>query len=381
MKLLAIFDSFKECMTSLQAGRAAAAGLEHTLPGTSVIVLPGADGGEGTAEVMGECRGGEAVDCFAHDPFMRPVTARYYYCASDRSAYLDFASASGLSLLNAEERDPMLASSFGTGELIRHAIAHGAEKVTVCFGGSATNDGGAGMLQGLGGKFLREDGSEIYEAMCPALIRETDRVDFGALEALCRGVRFEGLYDSDVVFSGAQGASFQFSRQKGATGFMPGVLNGLLEELREKYSEWKGYWCHEAAGAGAAGGAGGALMWMCDAELRAGGEAVLDAVGFDSLLTPDTIVLTGEGKSDFQTLTGKFPLRVLMRGKKYGVPVVLFSGTVVDRELLCEVGFEDAISITPEYMSLSEALQRETAECNMMKNVAEYFRGHDASGN
>ena len=342
MKTLLALDSFKGCLTAPEAVDAAASALAES----DVCRLPLSDGGEGFAECLAGCMGGVFRTVRVHDPLGRPVEARYALLEGGRIAVIETAAASGLTLLNPDELDPLSASSFGTGELIQDAIQQGVNEIWIGLGGTAVMDCGAGLLQ--------------------------------ALSPLPPDIRIHAFHDVDVPLTGPAGAPAVFGPQKGADA--EGVAE-LERRFRRQAEAWKkeyGLDPDQVPGAGAAGGIGAALAICLRAEMHAGIAAVLEAVRFQERLAGCGLVLTGEGKADRQTLTGKVPFGVLQATRRYApeIPVVLLAGKVEDRDELLAAGFDAVIQVTPEESLKSKYLEKSIARENLRRSVQDlpYFR-------
>ena len=342
MTPLLALDSFKGCLTAPEAVDAAAA----ALAGCDVCRMPLSDGGEGFAECLVGCLGGTFRTVLVHDPLGRPVKARYALLEEGRTAVVETAAASGITLLKPEELDPLSASSIGTGELIQDAINQGIDNVFIGLGGTAVMDCGAGLLQ--------------------------------ALAPLPDGLRIHAFYDVDVPLTGPTGAPAVFGPQKGAD--EQGVAE-LERRFRRQAEAWKAQYGIDPdrlPGAGAAGGIGAALALCLGAEMHAGIEAVLEAVHFTDRVRKCDLVITGEGKADRQTLTGKVPFGVLQATRRYapGIPVILLAGKVEDREALSAAGFDAIIQVTPEESLKNNYLDKSFARENIRRAVQDlvYFR-------
>ena len=342
MTPLLALDSFKGCLTAPEAVDAAAA----ALAGCDVCRMPLSDGGEGFAECLVGCLGGTFRTVLVHDPLGRPVKARYALLEGGRTAVVETAAASGITLLKPEELDPLSASSIGTGELIQEAINQGVDTVVIGLGGTAVMDCGAGLLQ--------------------------------ALAPLPDGLRIHAFYDVDVPLTGPTGAPAVFGPQKGAD--EQGVAE-LERRFRRQAEAWKAQYGIDPdrlPGAGAAGGIGAVLALCLGAEMHAGIEAVLEAAHFADRVRKCDLVITGEGKADRQTLTGKVPFGVLQATHRYapGIPVILLAGKVEDREALSAAGFDAIIQVTPEESLKNNYLDKSFARENILRAVQDlvYFR-------
>ena len=335
MKILLALDSFKGCLTAPEAVDAAASALaEH-----DTVYLSLSDGGEGFSACLAGCVGGVFRTVPVHDPLGRPLQARYALLEGGRTAVIETAAASGLTLLKLEERDPLIASSIGTGELMQDAVQQGVEEIWIGLGGTAVMDCGAGLLQ--------------------------------AIAPLPAGVKIHAFYDVDVPLTGPSGAAVLFGPQKGADA--EGVAE-LERRFRRQAEAWKAKYGIEPdsiPGAGAAGGIGAALAIVLGAEMHAGNDAILQAVGFPERVKDCGLVITGEGKADRQTLTGKVPYGVLCATRRNapGIPVVLLAGKVEDREELLAAGFDAVIQVTPEASLKSNYLEKSVARENIRRAV------------
>ena len=342
MTPLLALDSFKGCLTAPEAVDAAASALE----GRDVCRMPLSDGGEGFSTCLAACLGGVFRTVPVQDPLGRPAEARYALLEGGRIAVIETAAASGLTLLKPEERNPLIASSFGTGQLIQDAINQGVEEIWIGLGGTAVMDCGAGLLQ--------------------------------ALTPLPGGIRFRAFFDADVPLTGPAGAPAVFGPQKGAD--EEGVVE-LERRFCRQAEAWKAQYGidpDQIPGAGAAGGIGAALAICLGAEMHAGIDAVLTFVHFAERVRECGLVITGEGKADRQTLTGKVPFGVLKATRRYapGIPVVLLAGQVEDRHELLAAGFDAVIQVTPEESLKDNYLKKSFARENIRRAVQDlmYFR-------
>ena len=342
MTTLLALDSFKGCLTAPEAVDAAAA----ALAGRDVCRMPLSDGGEGFAECLIGCLGGSFRTAHVHDPLGRPVEARYALLEGGRTAVIETAAASGITLLKPEELDPLSASSIGTGELMQEAIHQGVEEIWIGLGGTAVMDCGADLLQ--------------------------------AFAPLPEGIRIHAFYDADVHLTGPTGAPAVFGPQKGAD--EQGVV-ALERRFRRQAEAWKAQYGidpDQVPGAGAAGGIGAALAVCLGAEMHAGIGAVLEAVHFADRVRECRLVITGEGKADRQTLTGKVPFGVLQATRRHapGIPVVLLAGKVEDRDALQAAGFDAVIQVTPEESLINNYLDKSFARENIRRAIQDlvYFR-------
>ena len=358
MKVVVAPDSFKACLSSREAGLAIARGIREACPEAEVQCVSVADGGEGTVEAVISALGGRLCRARVSDPLGRSVEA-FYGLAGD-TAVLEMASASGLPLLSPEERDPLLASTYGTGELIRSALESGCRRFLIGIGGSATNDAGTGMLEALGWRFYDAAGGLVHG--CGAALEQIVRVDDTAVLPTLRESEFIVACDVDAPFCGPDGAACVFAPQKGAS---PAVVRRLDAGLRAFAAVVKastGVSLDErVAGAGAAGGLGGAFLAFLGASLVRGVDMVLDAVGIDRMLEGADCVVTGEGRMDGQTARGKLSAGVLERARAHGLPVFALCGTVAEGTLPEETGFDRIIAVS-DGIPLEVAMQQEVAK-------------------
>lgn len=342
MRILLAIDSFKGCLSSADAEQAVSQGIKQSLPGAQVLSVPVSDGGEGMLDAFAAAMQATLVTCAAHDPLMRPITARYGL-APDGTAIVEMAQASGLALLQPEERNPLIATSFGTGELIADALRRGCKRLIVGLGGSATVDGGRGMLQALGATI------------------GNDEVDLS--QSLLAGCNVPVTIAGDVrnPLLGNNGAATVFGPQKGATPAMVSELEHQMEYWADLTAHTVGHDCRNTPGAGAAGGLGFALLAYMNATMRSGIDLLMDLLDFDRLLAGCDLAVTGEGSADRQTLMGKLPGGILRRAQQHGIPTLLIAGRVSDRQALLDAGFAEVHCINPADSPLSECMQPDIA--------------------
>ena len=354
MTIIVAIDSFKGCLSSREANQAIASGIRQRMPDAEVVQIPVSDGGEGWLDAFSA---GSTGKCFQQitvnvkDPLLRPIAAPYLI--HDDTAIIEIAMASGLTLLSKEERNPMRATSYGTGQLIVDAVRRGCRHIIVGLGGSATSDCGIGMLHAIIDSLSKGTGWDG--------LRDLD------------GIRFTIATDVTNPLCGEHGAAHVFAPQKGATPAMVASLDARARRFAEASARHFGYDRQDEPGAGAAGGLGYAFLQYMDAECRPGIELLLDAIGFDALLAHADLVITGEGSADRQTLMGKLPLGILRRARSHGVPVALIAGRVADRDALLAAGFSHVECINPPGISLEEAIRPETAKKNLMHTIPVLF--------
>lgn len=345
MNIVVAIDSFKGCLSSKEANLAAAEGLKDVCPDAEVVQVAVSDGGEGFLEAFLPVLGGTLIEVTVCDPLMRPVRANYLL--HGQTAVIEMAQASGLTLLQREERNPMVATSYGTGQLVADAVRKGARHIIVGLGGSATSDAGIGMLQALTDSF--HGGGQWHP-----------------IKALA-DVRFTIASDVTNPLCGPSGAAHVFAPQKGATPEEVLALDERARAFADRSGHLFGYDRSEDSGAGAAGGLGYAFLQYLDAECRPGIDLLLDAVGFEGLLKDADLIITGEGSADGQTLMGKLPKGILNRAA--GVPVWLIAGKVSNREALLEAGFARVQCINPPDITFEEAMRKEVAIRNIKNSL------------
>ena len=343
-KIIVAIDSFKGCLTSTEANRAAAEGIRQRMPDAEVVQIPVSDGGEGWLEAFQAALGGRLVDVNVKDPLMRPVMAQYLI--KDDTAVIEIAKASGLTLLLPEERNPLVATSYGTGQLVVDAVRRGCRNIIVGLGGSATSDCGIGMLRAIIDSFAKQGSWDDVTAL--------------------RDVHFTIATDVTNPLCGENGAAHVFAPQKGATPEMVLLLDARAKRFAEVSAKHFGYDRQDMPGAGAAGGLGYAFLQYLDADCKAGIQLLLEAIRFDETVKDASLVITGEGSADRQTLMGKLPFGILQRAKAYNVPVTLIAGRVKDSQLLLDAGFSRVECINPPGLSIEEAMKPETAKKNIM---------------
>lgn len=342
MKIVVASDSYKGCLTSKEVAHYISCALGKLLPDAQIVQLNVSDGGEGTLMVLSEIMQGEILYDMASDPLGRPIRAGYM--VSDTLAVIESASVCGLTLLSKDERNPLITSSRGLGELIVRAVERGCKKFIIGLGGSATNDGGEGMLS------------------AP-----------GFLEAV-RGKEFIVACDVDTPFLGENGATRVFARQKGATPEQVEILENRMQKIAAKILLRTGVDVAMMPGAGAAGGLGGAFFAYLNATLSSGADLVLDAIDFQKHILDADLVITGEGCSDFQTLKGKLPFGILRRSQNIGVPVALLSGEIKDKKMLIDAGFAYIERVSSKEVPLCISMKSEVAKENIERATETLIR-------
>ena len=366
MKIVIASDSFKGSLTSVEVAQAATRGIKAVYPDCDVVAVNVADGGEGTVEAVVDALGGEIVHTTVSDPLGRPIQARYGIAG--KKAIIEMAAASGLPLLSYEERNPWITSTYGTGEIIMDAIQRGCSQFLIGIGGSATNDAGMGMLQALGFKFYDFNGQEIIDCRGGRLQDIADLDDTFVPKAV-REAQFIVACDVDTPFCGPEGAAPVFAPQKGADAEMVAKLDAGMTSFAHVIENKYGINIVPVAGAGAAGGMGGGFRAFLNASLQRGIDMVLNAIDFDYTIQSADLIITGEGKIDFQTAKGKTAAGVLARAKKQNIPVIAIGGCVEICESVKQMAFAGIYPITEEKLPLEIAMQAEVAAMNVEKTV------------
>lgn len=373
MKVVIAIDSLKGSLSSIEAGNAAADGVRAAMPGATVVVKPLADGGEGTTDALIEGMGGEKVTLQVTGPLGETVEAYYGWITGRQMAVLEMAAAAGITLLPDGKGDPMRASTRGVGEMILDALDRGCRNFLIGIGGSATNDGGIGMLQALGFRFLDADGEKVGEGA--QALGNVVQVDCAGADPRLVSCQFRIACDVTNPLCGRNGATYVFGPQKGVTEEMKQPLDVAMARYGQAVAKAIGTDYMQEPGTGAAGGLGFAFRSFLKAELTPGIELILDAVGLEQELTDADYAITGEGKLDFQTAMGKAPVGVAKLAKKHGVRVLAFAGSVTKEAGACNAAGIDAFfPIVRGVTTLEEAMKKEVAAENMRESVEQVFR-------
>ncbi|OTA17458.1 hypothetical protein Xvie_00842 [Xenorhabdus vietnamensis] len=355
MKIVIAPDSFKESLSALQVAQAIERGFKEVYPQADYIKLPMADGGEGTVESLVAATGGKRIVCTVTDPLGQPVEAFFGLLGDGKTAVIEMAAASGLHLVPIAQRNPMITTSYGTGELILAALEHGAHKLILGIGGSATNDGGAGMMQALGANL--SDGNGHALPFGGAALTRLESIDLSNLDPRLRQIELTVACDVNNPLCGEQGASAVFGPQKGATPEMVKSLDSALHHYGAKMESLTGKSVIDAIGTGAAGGMGASLLGCLGARLQSGIEIVIDTLKLEEAIQGADLVITGEGRIDSQTIQGKTPIGVARVAKKFAIPTIaLVGGMSRDYHVVHQHGLDAVFSIIPEVCSLSDAL-------------------------
>jgi len=352
-RVVAAIDSFKGCLRSAEANAAAAAGVREVWPDAQVREVTVSDGGEGFMEAFFAATGGEIQSVQVHDPLMREVSAKYLL--NGQKAVIEVAEACGLWRLTKEELNPLIATSYGVGELILDAVEKGAKEIIVGLGGSGTSDAGKGML-------------EVIKTAATTLKEQRPVKDPEGRGDAAERVKYIIATDVNNPLCGENGAAAVFGPQKGATPEMVKELDARARLFAEESAQHMGHDRSNEPGAGAAGGLGYAFMQYLDAERRSGIELLLETIDFDRMTQAADLVITGEGAADRQTLMGKLPTGILRHAGK--TPVCLIAGKISDGEALVQAGFAEAVCINPPHLALEEAMRPEVAQRNIRETVA-----------
>lgn len=372
MKIVVAPDSFKECLSSREVSKSISRGIKKVLPLTTIVEIPISDGGEGLIDALVDSTG-KTVLVTVKDPLLRNIQAEYGILEDGVTAVIEMAKASGLELLSEAEKNPMITSTYGTGQLILDALNKGCSKLIIGIGGSATNDGGVGMVQALGGHFLKKDGTEIDiggggldELYSIDLTKFDQRVHNSLVLVAC---------DVTNPLTGANGASQIYGAQKGGS---QNELN-LLDENLIHYAAIIRSQLHKdverISGSGAAGGLGAALFVFLNAELRSGIDLIIETLDLEKYMENADLVITGEGKIDAQTLQGKTLLGIATLAKRHHVPVIAIAGKVDnDIENIYEAGITSIFSIVNEPMELKEAISNAASLIELtVQNIMKTF--------
>ncbi len=368
-KIIVAADSFKGSLSSTAVASAVERGVHAVFPACEVRKVVIADGGEGTVGALVASLGGRIVTLTVSDPLMRPVEARYGVVDDGTSAVIEMAAASGLPLLTAGERNPLKTTTYGTGEMIAHALRAGCRRFLVGIGGSATNDAGTGMLAALGFRFLDAAGNALPG--CGESLGKIETIDVSGMAEGLAEAQFTVACDVTNPFAGPTGAAYIFAPQKGADAQMVSRLDDGMHRFATVLQRYNGTDVQALAGAGAAGGLGGGFAALLGARLVPGLRMVLDALGFDALLQGADLVITGEGKLDAQTAMGKAPRGVLDAAAAAGVPVVAIGGAVEQAAALNAQGFAAVLPILPGPATLAEAMEPGFAAANIERTVTQ----------
>ena len=373
MKVVIAIDSLKGSLSSMEAGMAIKDGILAAKPDAEVIVKPLADGGEGTTDALIEGMNGERIDLTVTGPMHTPVDAYYGYLKDTNTAVMEMASAAGITLVPDSEKNPLLATSYGVGEMINDAIQRGCRNFIIGIGGSVTNDGGIGMLKALGVRFLDENGADAGEG--GQALAKVARIDVSGMNPLLKECHIQVACDVNNPLCGENGSTYVYGPQKGVTEDMKKTLDEAMAHFARVTSETLENDYMNTPGAGAAGGLGYAFLAYTGAALTPGIELILDAVGLEEELSGADVVVTGEGRLDFQTAMGKAPVGVARLAKKYNAKVIAFAGSVTKEATACnKEGIDAFFPILRGVCTLAEAMDPVAARNNMTATVEQVFR-------
>lgn len=370
MKIVIAPDSFKESLSAVEVAKAIESGFREIFPDAHYVKLPVADGGEGTVEAMVAATHGKVVKVKVTGPLGEPIEAFFGLSGDSNVAFIEMAAASGLESVPQAKRNPLKTTSFGTGELIRHALDHGVKHCIIGIGGSATNDGGAGMVQALGAKLLDTQGQQIGQG--GGALKQLSSIDISELDLRIKDCRFEVACDVTNPLTGKNGASAIFGPQKGATPEMVKQLDGYLAHFAKLIKGSLNIDVDSLPGAGAAGGMGAGLHAFCGAQLRQGIEIVTEALGLEALVKDATLVITGEGRIDSQSINGKVPIGVARVAKRYNKPVIGIGGSLTkDVDVVFDHGLDAVFSVLSSICTLEDALANAAENLhNTARNIA-----------
>ena len=373
MKVVIAIDSLKGSLSSMEAGMAIKDGILAAKPDAEVIVKPLADGGEGTTDALIEGMNGERIDLTVTGPMHTPVDAYYGYLKDTNTAVMEMASAAGITLVPDSEKNPLLATSYGVGEMINDAIQRGCRNFIIGIGGSVTNDGGIGMLKALGVRFLDENDEDAGEG--GQALAKIARIDVSGMNPLLKECHIQVACDVNNPLCGKNGSTYVYGPQKGVTEDMKKTLDEAMAHFARVTSETLENDYMNTPGAGAAGGLGYAFLAYTGAALTPGIELILDAVGLEEELSGADVVVTGEGRLDFQTAMGKAPVGVARLAKKYNAKVIAFAGSVTKEATACnKEGIDAFFPILRGVCTLAEAMDPVAARNNMTATVEQVFR-------
>lgn len=373
MKVVVAIDSLKGSLSSIQAGHAVKQGILSACPDAKVVVKPLADGGEGTTDSLIEGLGGTRIDLQVTGPLGSSVSAYYGYLEESKTAVLEMASAAGITLVPETQKDPLAATTYGVGEMILNALHRGCRKFIIGIGGSATNDGGLGMLKALGYRFLDREGNDLGEgaqALSKIASISTEHVD-----PLLADCEFQVACDVTNPLCGPNGATYIYGPQKGVTEEMKAPLDAAMEHYAKISEQATRTQFANTPGAGAAGGLGFAFLSYLNATLVPGIDLILDAIHLEKEIQDADVVVTGEGRLDHQTAMGKAPIGVARIAKKYGAVVVAFAGSVTRDASACnQAGIDAFFSIVRGITTLEEAMDPANTGENLSLTAEQVFR-------
>ena len=373
MKVIIAIDSFKGSLSTLEAGKASAEGIQAVYPEAEIVISPLADGGEGTVDAILLATKGERKVIPVHDPLGRNITASYGIIRETKTAVIEMAAASGITLVFENERDPFYTTTLGVGEMITDAISEGCREFIIGIGGSATNDGGIGMLSALGVKFFDKDGNIVEKGGIG--LRDMEKIEVGSMLSALKECRFHIACDVKNPLCGENGCSAVFGPQKGLTAENIPLMDAWLSHYAELTKTVNPSADETYPGCGAAGGLGFAFLSYLPAELTSGIKLVMRATGLEQHMKDADIVITGEGRLDGQSCMGKAPVGVAALAKKYGKPVIAVAGGVTEEaSSLHGYGIDAFFPIVRTPCTLGEAMKTENAYRNLKHTAEQIFR-------
>ena len=372
MKIVVAPDSFKGSLTAIQVSVAIEQGIREVFPEAEIIKIPMADGGDGTVECLVNATGGEILKEKVIGPLGNEILAHYGILGDKKTAVIEMAAASGLTLVPENKRDPLITTTYGTGQLIKVALNQGCRKMIIGIGGSATNDGGAGMVQALGVKLLDQEGKEV--GFGGGELKKIVKIDISCMDNRLSDTKVLVASDVNNPLCGPQGASRIYGPQKGATPEIIEELDKSLSYFAELIKRDLNKEVKDIPGAGAAGGLGAGLMAFLNAELRSGIEIIIEIVKLEQNIKEADLVITGEGKIDSQTIYGKTPVGVAKIAKKYNVPVVAVAAIIEeDSRIFQSYGIDTLIKVSEPPMRLSEVKTKKI--CLIKRSIKQFLRG------
>jgi glycerate kinase len=357
MKVVIAPDSFKGSLSAKDVAENIKIGIERVYKDIEIQCIPMADGGEGTVQSLVDATGGKILSVKVKGPLLQEVDAFYGMLGDGKTAVIEMAAASGLPLIAEDQKNPMITTTYGTGELIKHALDMGCREIIIGIGGSATNDGGFGMAKALGVKFLDQEGKDIGHG--GGSLSKLYKIDTAEMDKRIGACKITAACDVDNPLCGARGATYIFGPQKGAKGEMLEILDKNLQHYAEVIKATLGIDIMNCPGAGAAGGLGGGLMAFMNVTLQKGIDIVIETVKLETYMKDADLVITGEGMMDYQTQYGKTPYGVAKAAKKYNIPVVALVGQIgKNAAVLYEMGIDSIFSLVDGPMPLKEAIDR-----------------------
>lgn len=370
MKIIIAPDSFKESLTALEVANAIEQGFKHVFPYAEFCKVPMADGGEGSVQSLVDATNGSLVEVEVTAPLGNKTTAFFGLSGDKQTAFIEMAAASGLHLVPFEQRNPLITTTFGTGELIKAALDCGMKKIILGIGGSATNDGGVGMLQAVGFSFKNAKGEEI--GFGGGALNQIDTISLEKRDPRLTQVEFEVACDVDNPLCGERGAAAVFAPQKGATASMVTLLDNALAHFANIVHQKLDIEIADKAGAGAAGGMGAGLLLLPKVQLKAGVQIIIEATNLAEKIQNADLVITGEGRMDAQSIAGKTPIGVAKLAKQFGKPVIAIVGCLRDDyPVVYQHGIDAVFPIIKQLGSLEETLQSGKENlCSCAENVA-----------